>query len=174
MTRALTVAMLALASLAAPVAAGAATIERYPVPGPKPAPILQGVHVPAGSDMMFLSGQVASPIDPSKPMSPDLTMADYGDTKTQTVSCLAKIKAALEAHGFKMSDVIKLTVFVVGDPKMGGKMDFPGVNAGYGQFFGTADNPNKVARSAVQVAALAAPPFLVEIEAIAAKAPMAR
>ncbi len=174
MTRTLIAAMLALAAVALPLAAHAEGIERYPVPGPKPAPILQGVYVPAGSDMIFLSGQVASPIDPTKPMSPDLTMADFGDTRTQVVSCLGKIKAALEAHGFKMADVIKLTVFVVGDPKLGGKLDFPGVNAGYGQFFGTADNPNKVARSAVQVAALAGPAFLVEIEAIAAKAPAAK
>jgi 2-iminobutanoate/2-iminopropanoate deaminase len=68
-----------------------------------------------------------------------------------------------------MSDVIKLTVFVAGDPKLGGKMDFAGMNDGFKQFFGTADNPGTVARSTVQVAALAGPAFLVEIEATAAK-----
>lgn len=36
-------------------------------------------------------------------------------------------------------------------------------------FFGTRENPNSVARSTVQVTALASPAFLVEIEAIAAK-----
>jgi enamine deaminase RidA (YjgF/YER057c/UK114 family) len=41
---------------------------------------------------------------------------------------------------------------------------------GYKQFFGTAEQPNKPSRSAVQVAALAAPGALVEIEVIAAKA----
>jgi 2-iminobutanoate/2-iminopropanoate deaminase len=174
MIRTLTAATLALAAIALPAAAQARGIERYPVPGTKPAPILQGVYVPAGSEMLYLSGQVASPIDPAKPMSPDLTMADYGDTKTQVVSCLGKIKAALEAHGFKMSDVIKLTVFAGGDPRLGGKLDFPGINAGYGQFFGTADNPEKVARSAIQVAGFAAPGLLVEIEATAAKAPGAK
>jgi 2-iminobutanoate/2-iminopropanoate deaminase len=154
-----------------PGMANAKAIERYPVPGPKPAMILQGVSVPAGSDMLFLSGQVAAPIDPKKPMSPDLTMADFGDTKTQTVSVLNKIKAALESHGYRMSDVIKLTVFVAGDPAKGGKMDFAGMNDGFKQFFGTAENPNTVARSAFQVAALAGPAFLVEIEATAAKPP---
>ncbi len=68
-----------------------------------------------------------------------------------------------------MSDVIKLTVFVNGDPKLGGKMDFAGMNEGFKMFFGTTENPNTVARSTVQVAALAAPAFLVEIEATAAK-----
>ena len=96
-------------------------------------------------------------------------MADYGDTKTQTISALAKIKASLAAHGFAMSDVIKLTVFVAGDPKLGGKMDFAGMNDGFKTAFGTADNPGTVARSTVQVAALAGPSFLVEIEATAAK-----
>jgi len=40
----------------------------------------------------------------------------------------------------------------------------------YRQFFGSAEQPNKPSRSAVQVAALAAPGALVEIEVIAAKA----
>ncbi len=40
---------------------------------------------------------------------------------------------------------------------------------GYSKFFGTADQPNKPARSAVQVAALVAPGALLEVEVIAAK-----
>ena len=39
----------------------------------------------------------------------------------------------------------------------------------FGQFFGTKEQPNKPARSAVQVAALVAPGALLEIEVIAAK-----
>lgn len=65
--------------------------------------------------------------------------------------------------------MVKLTVFLVGDPKLGGKLDFKGFSEAYGQFFGTADQPNKVARSVVQVSALANPAFLVEIEATAVK-----
>jgi 2-iminobutanoate/2-iminopropanoate deaminase len=160
-------AALVLAALGTPVSA--AGIERFKSPTPGPSLILQGVSVPAGSDMLFLSGQLASPIDPKVSMSASVTMEQLGDTKTQTISTLAKIKAALEAHGYKMSDVIKLTVFVAADPKLG-KMDFAGMNEGFKQFFGTAENPNTVARSAFQVAALAGPAFLVEIEATAAKA----
>lgn len=148
------------------VSAQAAEINRI---GNTPqANILTGVVVPAGAEMLYLSGQLASPIDASKPPTgPE----SYGDTKTQTISTFNKIKAALAAQGYAMSDIIKLTVFVTAAPGMDGKMDFKGFNDGYREFFGTAENPNKVARSTVQVAGLAGPNFLVEIEATAAKLP---
>lgn len=162
-----------LALLAAMVAfapAQAADIVRHKVPGSGPSLILQGVTVPAGAEMLYLSGQLATPIDPGKASQANLAMADYGDTKTQTVSTLNKIKSILASRGYAMSDIIKLTVFVAGDPKLNGKMDFSGMNEGFKMFFGSPDNPNTVARSTVQVAALAGPAFLVEIEATAAKA----
>ncbi len=135
-----------------------------------PGLILQGVTVPAGAKMLYLSGQLAAPIDPTKKVAPAaLTIADFGDTKTQTISVFTKIKTILAAQGYAMSDIIKLTVFVAGDPKLDGKMDFAGMNDAFKMFFGTAENPNTVARSTVQVAALAGPAFLVEIEATAAK-----
>lgn len=134
---------------------------------PPPAIILGGVTIPPDAEIVMLSGQLASPIDPAVTDS----IEAYGDTKTQTISTFNKIKVALEKLGYSMSDVVKLTVFVTGDPKLGGKMDFAGFNAGYKEFFGTAKNPNLVARSTVQVAALAGPNFLIEIEATAAKVP---
>jgi len=149
----------------------AAEIARFKAAGPTPALILQGVLVPATAETFYLSGQLASPIDPAKPVTAASSIEDFGDTKTQTVSILTKIKDLLAAHGYAMTDVIKMTVFVAGDPKLGGKMDFAGMNEGYKQFFGTAENPNVVARSTIQVAALAAPWALVEIEVTAAKMP---
>ncbi|WP_157216974.1 RidA family protein [Flavisphingomonas formosensis] len=145
--------------------ARAADIVRHP--NPPPAPILMGVTIPAGAEIVMLSGQVPAPIDPAKKDR----LEDFGDTRTQTISVLNKIKAGLGTLGYSLSDVVKLTVFLVGDPKLNGKMDFAGFNEGYKQFFGTAENPNLVARSTVQVSALASPYFLVEIEATAAKAP---
>jgi enamine deaminase RidA (YjgF/YER057c/UK114 family) len=63
-----------------------------------------------------------------------------------------------------------MTVFLVADPAAAdGRMDFKGFMEAYTQFFGTAEQPNLPARSAVQVAALAAPGMLVEIEVILAK-----
>ena len=161
-------AALTLTLLAPPAAASAQIVKHANTP---PGLILQGVTVPPGAEMLYLSGQLATPIDPSKPMSPTMTMADFGDTKTQTISTFNKIKGILASHGYAMSDIIKLTVFVAGDPKLGGKMDFAGMNDGFKQFFGTPDNPGTVARSTIQVAALAGPAFLVEIEATAAKMP---
>jgi 2-iminobutanoate/2-iminopropanoate deaminase len=158
-----TLAILAAIVTSVPVAA--APIVRHT--NPPPAIILSGVTIPPGAETVLLSGQLASPIVAGKSSTPE----DFGDTKTQTVSTFNKIKAALAKLGYSMSDVVKLTVFVVGDPKLGGKMDFAGFNAGYREFFGTAENPNLVARSTVQVAGLVSPNFLIEIEAIAAKAP---
>ncbi len=91
--------------------------------------ILQGVTVAPGTEMLYLSGQLASPVDAAKSKAPaEMTMADFGDTKTQTISIFTKIKGILAARGYAMSDVIKLTVFVTADPKMNGKMDFAGMN----------------------------------------------
>jgi len=130
--------------------------------------ILDGAKVAAGTDLFYLSGQLASPLDPKKPMSEIKSIDDYGDTKTQTISTLNRIKSILEAQGMTMSDLIKLTLFVAADPKLG-KLDFAGANEGFKQFFGTAENPNTVARSTFQVAALVSPYYLIEIEGIAAK-----
>ena len=163
MTPANAVAALLLAAAAA--SAGAAEIVRHP--NPPPAIILGSVTVPPGAELLMLSGQLASPIDPARTDS----IEAYGDTRTQTISTFNKIKAALGKLGYAMSDIVKLTVFVAGDPKLGGKMDFAGFNDGYKQFFGTPENPNLVARSTVQVAALAGPNFLIEIEATAARMP---
>ena len=128
--------------------------------------ILTGAIVAPGAEILHLSGQLASPIDPSKPAT---SVEAFGDTKTQTVSIFNKIKGLLMAQGYTMSDIFKMTVFVTAAPGMDGKMDFAGFNAGYREFFGTAENPNKVARSTVQVAGLAGPYFLIEIEVTAAK-----
>lgn len=130
--------------------------------------ILDGVRISDDMETFYLSGQLASPVDPKKPMAEIKSVEDMGDSKAQTVSVLGKIKTLLEAQGYKMSDLIKLTLFVAADPKTG-KMDFAGVNEGFKQFFGTAENPNTVARSTFQVAALVGPYYLIEIEAIAAK-----
>lgn len=130
--------------------------------------ILQAVKVEAGTDLIFLSGQLPAPVDPAKPMSEIRSIEDMGDTKAQTISTLKKIEEILTAQGYAMSDLIKLTLFVAADPRTG-KMDFAGANEGFKTFFKTAGNPNTVARSTFQVAALVGPYYLIEIEAIAAK-----
>lgn len=151
--------------MAAAGAAQAGEIVRHP--GAAQSPILSGVSVPADAAYLYLSGQVPAIADSTKPATDP---AAWGDTKTQAISVFGKIEALLKAQGHGLGDVIKLTVFLVGDPKLGGRLDFQGFNEAYSQYFGTAQQPNKVARSVVQVAALANPAFLVEVEATAAKA----
>ena len=126
-------------------------------------PIAAGVWA---GDTLYLSGQLADPITPADTVKG--TPADYGDTKAQAASVFAKIQKALQAQGLDMKDVVKLTVFLGPDPKTG-KLDFAGMQSQYLLYFGTAAQPNKPARSAFQVAALAAPWALLEIEAIAVK-----
>lgn len=46
-----------------------------------------------------------------------------GHTRQQTLSVLTKIKAQLESMGLGMGDVVKMTVFLVGVPEKGGRMD---------------------------------------------------
>lgn len=151
-------------SEAAPSGEGAAVIRHI---GDPQSPLLTGVTIAGGSTLVFLSGQVPPIVDATA--SPDSIEA-YGDTKTQTIGIFEKTAALLAAQGLGLGDVVKLTVFLVGDPKLDGRLDYWGFAEGYDQFFGTKAQPNKVARSTVQVAALAIPGFLVEIEAIAVKA----
>jgi enamine deaminase RidA (YjgF/YER057c/UK114 family) len=132
--------------------------------------ILEAARVNAGADVIYVSGQLASPLDPAMPMSAVDSLEDMGDTRAQTISVLGKIREILATQGFGMGDVVKLTLFVAADPRTGA-MDFAGVNEGFRTFFGTAENPETVARSTFQVAALVGPYYLIEIEAIAAKAP---
>jgi 2-iminobutanoate/2-iminopropanoate deaminase len=150
-------------------------IERFPSSGSAPASIVESVLVPPGAEMLILSGQTASRADaPDRPVSVDLPPAALGDTKTQTINILSKIRAALGRRGYALADVVKLTVYLVGDPANGGRMDYAGMNEGYRQFFGASQNPNLVARATVQVVALAEPAFLVEIEATAVRMPANR
>ena len=116
-------------------------------------------------DTLYVSGQLATPITPATNGAP----AVYGDTKTQSLSALQKIETILKEQGLGMKDVVMMHVFMAGDPANGGKLDFAGMMASYTQFFGTKEQPNKPARSAMQVAALASPGALVEIEVIAVK-----
>ncbi len=128
-------------------------------------PIATGVWA---GDTLYLSGQLASPVTPADTAKG--AAAIYGDTEAQSMSALTKIQAALKTEGLTMADVVMMHVYLAGDPAKGGKLDFPGMMSAYTRFFGTKEQPNKPARSAMQVAALAAPWALVEIEVIAVKA----
>jgi enamine deaminase RidA (YjgF/YER057c/UK114 family) len=141
---------------------GRAEVARYPIPN-STFPIAQAVKVSGDTTTYYISGQVPPVV--SKDAEPNSPQA-YGDTKTQTVGVLNKIKAILEGFGLGMADVVKMQVFLVHDARA--PMDFKAFMEGYTQFFG-GSQPNLPARSVVGVASLANPGFLVEIEVIAVK-----
>src|SRR6266404_2307978 len=155
-------AMLALAALLLGSSAVEAEIVRYPIPN-STFPIAQAVRVSGDAVTTYVSGQVPPLVnkdaDPASPQA-------YGDTKTQTVGVLNKIKAILEGQGLGMGDVIKMQVFLVHDSRA--PMDFKAFMEGYTQFFG-GTQPNLPARSVVGIASLANPGLLVEIEVVAVK-----
>jgi enamine deaminase RidA (YjgF/YER057c/UK114 family) len=118
-----------------------AEVIRHPIPN-STFPIAQAVQVTGNATTYYVSGQV--PPVANKDADPSSREA-YGDTKTQTVGVLNRIKGILEGLGLTKAFM-----------------------EGYTQFFG-GSQPNLPARSVVGVAALANPGFLVEIEVIAVK-----
>jgi enamine deaminase RidA (YjgF/YER057c/UK114 family) len=135
--------------------------------GAPDSPIATSVDVPAGMELLYVSGLPAAPLAPPTAGAPP----SYGDTEQQTDSALTRIEAALKARGFGAGDVVKMNVFLVGDPAKGGAMDFAGMTAAYKRHYGTPAQPNRPARTTVQVASLVGAGQIVEIEAVAAKKP---
>lgn len=143
------------------------TVTRNKIPNSS-FPIALSVQVPPSADMIFMSGTVPQTINSeAEPGSREA----YGDTEAQTVSTLNELSKRLGMLGLTLGDVVMMRAYLVGDPEMDGKMDFAGFMRGYTQFFGTEAQPNLPARSAFQIAGLARPAWLVEIEVVAAKAP---
>jgi enamine deaminase RidA (YjgF/YER057c/UK114 family) len=130
-------------------------------------PIATSVMVPAGADMLFVSGTLADVADPAAPPG---SIERFGDTATQAKSVFAKIAKELSAAGFTMADVVKMNVFLVGDPRKGGVMDFEGLMQAYIKVYGMRPQEKSLpARTTLQVASLPVPGALVEIEVIAAR-----
>jgi enamine deaminase RidA (YjgF/YER057c/UK114 family) len=150
-------ALTALILFAAPAAAQ--DISRT-YTGPNAA-IASVTRVPAGMELILLSGQVPDPAEPGG--------STFGDTEAQTDSVIRKIERLLQAQGAGLGDVVSMTVYLVGDPAKGGRMDFDGMMRAYRRAFGTAGQPNRPSRSTVQVAGLVNPAYLVEIEVTAAR-----
>jgi 2-iminobutanoate/2-iminopropanoate deaminase len=121
--------------------------KHYPEGARKPA----GAYTPAirVGDVVYTSGQVAT----------DLATGELrGDNiDEQTTATLDNLARTLNAAGVTLSDVVKTTVYLTN------VADFSAMDAAYRRVFGETFP----ARSAVTVAALARPTFLVEIDAVA-------
>ncbi|KAF1005064.1 MAG: 2-aminomuconate deaminase [Luteibacter sp.] len=150
-------------------AAASAGVVRHPNRG-NTLPISAAVEVPADASLVFVSGVVPPRISASAPVD---SVDAYGDTKTQAQGVFASIERQLKEMGLGMGDVVKMQVFLVGDPRLGGRMDLEGFTAAYRQYFGTSGQPNLPARSSLQAAGLVNPGYLVEVEVTAVRPPPA-
>ena len=74
----------------------------------------------------------------------------------------------LQRAGLGLGDVVMMRVFLVA-PQGQQRMDFAGMMRGYQAYFGTPAQPNKPARSTMEVSGLVDPGWLAEIEVTAAR-----
>jgi enamine deaminase RidA (YjgF/YER057c/UK114 family) len=135
------------------VTASAQAIKQIPLP---PSQNPTGADLPVSGatwagNTLYVSGW----------LDPDMK-ADT-DTKSQTVGILKDMQKLLESQKLTLGDVAMMRVYL-------GKPDFAGLTAGYTQFFGTKDQPNKPARTTLQVVLPAASRgALVEIDMVAVR-----
>ena len=107
------------------------------------------VVVPAGTELVFLSGQLGVRPDGSAPNS----IAEQAD------QVFANIITLLRAHGLEASDIVKLTTFMVAGH------DGDAVRAARIKYLG----PHRPASTAVFVSQLVDPAWFVEVEAVAGR-----
>jgi 2-iminobutanoate/2-iminopropanoate deaminase len=105
----------------------------------------------AAGDLIFISGQLAR--------GEDGTIGGDGSMLSQATIAFGRVKALVEAAGAAMADIAKLTVFVTDISK---RLEIGEAR----QKFFTGDFP---CSTLVEVAALAAPGLLIEVEAIAVR-----
>ncbi|HSD69442.1 MAG TPA: RidA family protein [Woeseiaceae bacterium] len=154
------------ASLLFATTSAGADVTRHPLPNNSTFPIAQAVEVTAGTTLIWHSGTVPGPANPDADRN---SREYYGDTETQALNVFARMQASFEKLGVGFGDVVKMQVFLVGDPELGGKMDFDGFMKAYTKYFGTKEQPNLPARSAFQIAGLAGDGMLVEVEVVLAR-----
>jgi len=155
-----------LSSLLLTASVANADVTRHPLPNNSTFPIAQAVEVTAGTTIIWHSGTVPGPANPDADRN---SREYYGDTETQALNVFKRMEASFEKLGVGFGDVVKMQVFLVGDPELGGKMDFDGFMKAYTKYFGTKEQPNLPARSAFQIAGLAGDGMLVEVEVVIAR-----
>lgn len=110
----------------------------------------QALVVPAGSRLVLIGGQNS--------VDKDGKLVD-GDLGAQTTKALENLKLCLDAAGAGIEDLVKVTIYIVGDIDI-----MPGFEA-WTKFAGQPTNPPLV--TGVKVVALNRPGVIVEIEAMA-------
>ena len=105
--------------------------------------------VPAGTELVFLSGQVG--------LRPDGTLPET--LEGQSRQLFANVQALLDAHGARITDIVKITVFLVAG------QDLPTFRAERKAFM----DGHAPTSTLVFVPQLVDPAMLVEMEAVVAK-----
>ncbi|HXO00738.1 MAG TPA: RidA family protein [Stellaceae bacterium] len=109
----------------------------------------QGVKVEGAQTLLFIAGQVD--------YDDKGNCAHPGDFAAQAKAVLGMLKAQVEAGGGTMASIVKVNTYVT---DMRYRPDYARIR---GEFFG----PKMPASTMVAISALAAPEFLIEIEAVA-------
>ncbi|HUF90883.1 MAG TPA: RidA family protein [Candidatus Limnocylindria bacterium] len=127
-----------------------ANIEKYSAPSVfEPAAYSQAIKVTGAQTILFLSGQVA--------YDKDGGVLHRGDFKGQAREVFRSLKALVEAGGGRVESIVKINTYLT-DVRY--RPDLVGIRE---EFFGKKGP----ASTLIQVAALAHPDYLIEIEAIA-------
>ena len=127
-----------------------ATIEKYCPPTVyNPQGYSQGIKVTNAQTILFLAGQVA--------YDKDGTPKHKGDFKAQARECFECIKRLVEAQGGTVKNIVKVNTYVTDINNR------PAYREARKEVFGD----HEPASTMVQIGALAAPEYLIEIEAIA-------
>jgi 2-iminobutanoate/2-iminopropanoate deaminase len=114
-----------------------------------------GVHVPAGSEIIFTSGVVPTMRDGSVPQ----TIGEQASVVWQNIS------AILAEGSMTISDVVSVTTYVVNSPELANQLKI--VMAARD----LALAGHRAASTLVTVPALARPEWLIEISVVAARQP---
>lgn len=132
-------------------------VKRISLDGASATPRGTSAAVWAG-DTLYVSGW----LDPDR--------KSHTTTESQTVSLLKDIEKFLKTQQLTLADAVMLHVYLGVDPAKDNKIDFVGMQTGFKQFFGTKDQPNKPARTTLQVVLPAADSgALIEIDLIAVR-----
>jgi enamine deaminase RidA (YjgF/YER057c/UK114 family) len=150
------------------MAAGSAAL-RLPVTNARLSPygtvearIYSGMGILPGTGLYWTAGMLKKKDCPAP-------AGANSDTYVQSVSTLENLSENLASVGLSFKDIIFLRAFLAPDPARGGQFDYDGWNRAYGEFFNCARNPHKPARTTVTTPTYGAtPPFMIEIEVIAA------
>jgi len=113
----------------------------------------QAIEIGSASTLLFIGGQNA--------VDQNGKVVGQGNFSEQSKQSLSNMKTILENAGYSIGNVIKWTIYYVqgNDPRLGFKA--------FQEIFGIPEVPPTI--TVIQVAGLASPDCLIEVDAIAAK-----